>query len=155
MAEPAALFGVKNFEKFQHYKKRNPPWIKLYNALLDDYAFGLLPDATKMHLVAIWLLASRHQNAIPFDPEWVARRINATEPVDLVTLAATGFIIPNQTAAASLARASNMLASCKQVAMPEREPEVGLIQGKQDASASSLSSDSDHEGKVVTLRGRS
>ncbi len=63
-------FSVKNFERFQHYKDRSPPWIKLYNELLDDYGFGRLPDASKMHLVAIWLLASRNDNKIPHDAEW-------------------------------------------------------------------------------------
>ena len=89
-------FSVKNFEKFQHYKDRNPPWIKLYNELLDDYEFGLLPDASKMHLIAIWLLASRSENKIPLDPTWVERRINATEKVDLTLLAERGFILLDQ-----------------------------------------------------------
>src|SRR6185437_15342548 len=90
-------FRVKNFESFQHYKDRSPPWIKLYNELLDDYDFGLLPDATKFHLVAIWLLASRSANKIPYDSTWVAKRINATEPVNLRLLAEKGFILLDQT----------------------------------------------------------
>lgn len=89
-------FSVKNFEKFQHYKDRAPPWIKLYNGLLEDYEFGGLPDASKMHLIAIWLLASRSDNKIPYDPKWVSNRINATEPVDLALLAKGGFIIVDQ-----------------------------------------------------------
>src|SRR5690606_19747530 len=40
MANVAGYLTVKNFERFQHYKDRNPPWIKLYNDLLDDYEFG-------------------------------------------------------------------------------------------------------------------
>jgi len=31
------FLAVKNFERFQHYKDRNPPWIKLHAAVLDDY----------------------------------------------------------------------------------------------------------------------
>ena len=89
-------FSVKNFEKFQHYKDRAPPWIKLYNGLLEDYEFGLLPDASKMHLIAIWLLASRSDNKIPYDAKWVSGRINATETVDLDLLAQRGFIVPDQ-----------------------------------------------------------
>jgi len=85
-------FSVKNFERFQHYKDRSPPWIKLYNELLDDYAFGLLPDASKLHLVAIWLLASRSNNRIPHDSVWIAKRISATEKVDLELLRVSGFI---------------------------------------------------------------
>jgi hypothetical protein len=89
-------FSVKNFDEFQHYRDRSPPWIKLYNRLLDDYEFGLLRDASKFHLVAIWLLASRSENKIPYDPEWVARRINASGAVDLLELATRGFIVVDQ-----------------------------------------------------------
>jgi hypothetical protein len=110
----SGTFSVKNFAKFQHYKDRSPPWIKLYNELLDDYAFGRLPDASKMHLIAIWLLASRYDNKIPADAEWIEKRINATSPVDLKLLLKAGFIEADQ-------ECSKMLADCKQVAMPETE----------------------------------
>lgn len=85
-------FRVRNFEKFQHYTKRTPIWIKLYNRLLDDYEFGLLPDGTKWHLVGIFLLASRHQNRIPADSRWIAKRIGATSTIDLTLLKNAGFI---------------------------------------------------------------
>jgi len=110
-------FSVKGFERFQHYKDRTPPWIKLYNELLDDYEFGRLPDASKMHLVAIWLLASRYSNRVPHDSEWIARRINATDAVDLEILSNAGFILPEQ-------ECSTSLADCKQSAMPEKEVET-------------------------------
>ena len=105
-------FSVKNFEKFQHYKDRSPPWIKLYNELLDDYEFGLLPDASKMHLIAIWLLASRSENKIPFDPGWISKRINATDKVNLQLLADRGFIVINQELQNTEQVASTMLAKC-------------------------------------------
>lgn len=85
-------FKIKNFEQFQHYKDRAPIWIKLYNALLDDYEFGCLSDASKAHLMLIWLLASRHKNRLPYDTRWVAQRISATEEVDLKELLSAGFI---------------------------------------------------------------
>ena len=56
---------VKNFDQFQHYKDRNPPWIKLYTTTADDYLFSSLPDATKAHLILIWLLASKTGNKLP------------------------------------------------------------------------------------------
>lgn len=92
----AVTFSVANFSELQHYRDRSPPWIKLYNHLLDDYEFGQLPDATKSHLIAIYLLASRSDNCIPYDSEWIARRINATENVDLDALVQSGFIVLNQ-----------------------------------------------------------
>jgi hypothetical protein len=116
----AQYFRVKNFERFQHYKDRNPLWIKLYNELLDDYEFGRLSDASKWHLCAIWLLASRYQNRIPLDSKWIQGRINGTEKVDLATLEKSGFIehIPEE-----IQGCSNTLAEPEQVAMPERERE--------------------------------
>lgn len=117
----AVFFSVKNFDKFQHYKDRAPPWIKLYNELLDDYEFGSLPDASKMHLIAIWLLASRSANKIPFDPMWVSRRINANDPVNLQLLADRGFIVLDQELHNTEQVASAPLAEC--LSREERETE--------------------------------
>ena len=89
----ARFFKVKNYEKFQHYKDRAPPWIKLYNETLENYEFGSLADATKGQLIGIWLLASRTNNKLPYDPRWIATKINATDPVDLDALYEAGFII--------------------------------------------------------------
>ncbi|MES2253653.1 MAG: hypothetical protein V4559_01285 [Pseudomonadota bacterium] len=119
-------FSVRNFERFQHYKDRSPPWIKLYNELLDDYSFGLLPDASKLHLVAIWLLASRSNNRIPHDSNWIAKRISATETVDLELLHRAGFIEVHGAGAALAAR--------KPDADPERESETEAEREKEDSS---------------------
>lgn len=86
------VFSVKNWDAFQHYKDRNPPWIKLHNHLLDDYEFECLPDATKCHLLCIWMLASRTNNEMIFDSAWVKRKIGANSNVDLDLLVSVGFI---------------------------------------------------------------
>ena len=77
MKSGTQYFRVVNLEKYQHYQHRNPPWIKLHASTLEDYDFGRLQDASKMHLCAIWLLASRTGNKIPCDADWIAKRINA------------------------------------------------------------------------------
>jgi len=105
-------FSVKNFERFQHYTDRSPPWIKLYNALLDDYAFACLQDASKLHLIMIWLVASRSNNKIPYDAEWISGRINASEKVDLDVLVKAGFIEINQELQSVEQDASKPLAEC-------------------------------------------
>jgi len=107
-----AYFKVKDYERYQHYKNRNPPWIKFYTSILEDYELGALPDATKAHLFAIWLLASRYQNRIPLDAAWVAGKINARSPVDLDFLFKTGFLIKIQGDADCKQDASDMLATC-------------------------------------------
>ena len=85
---------VKDYERFQHYKDRDPPWIKLYVRILEDYAFGTLPDIQKAHLMLIWVLASKMDNKIPKDELFVRGRICATSPVDLDALVAAGFLQP-------------------------------------------------------------
>jgi len=85
-------FSVKKWEEFQHYKDRNPPWIKLHNQLLDNYEFENLADATKGHLLCIWMLASRTNNKIVYDNSWVKRKIGANSQVDLKKLLDSGFI---------------------------------------------------------------
>lgn len=50
-------YGVKNWCRFQHYKHRNPPWIKLYRDILNDPDWHNLPADTAKVLVMLWLLA--------------------------------------------------------------------------------------------------
>jgi hypothetical protein len=109
---------VTNWTKYQHYKDRTPPWIKLYNSLLDDYAFCSLPDASKAHFLCILLAASRHDNCIPLDSAWLARFMSATESIDLGLLVSVGLLAPCSRSA------SKMLATCKQSATPETERET-------------------------------
>ncbi|HTE46505.1 MAG TPA: hypothetical protein VK636_14735 [Gemmatimonadaceae bacterium] len=87
------FLAVRNYDKFQHYRDRNPPWIKLYTALLDDYAFLQLPDRLQIQLVLIWLLASRHDNRIPYDELYVRAAIKAKQRVNIPALLDTGFIV--------------------------------------------------------------
>ena len=84
--------AVPEWASMQHYKDRNPPWIKLHNELLETYEFEALPDAMKWHVVGIRLLASRLDNRIPADAEFIRRRIGALEPVDLDALLSAGFL---------------------------------------------------------------
>ena len=114
MSEPYIV--VKNFDTFQHYKHRNPPWIRLYTRLLDadDVAYSRLQDASKALAIHIWMLASRHDNKIPADINWLQRRLNLQEPINLEPLLSAGFIsIKN-------GDASTVLARCKQNALSEK-----------------------------------
>lgn len=46
---------VPNWERFQHYKHRNPPWIKNYRALLHKPEYLHLPLPARGLLHGIWL----------------------------------------------------------------------------------------------------
>lgn len=113
-----SLLRVVRWDEFQHYRDRDPVWIKLHRGLLDNYEWARLQDASKSHLIGIWLLAARHGNAVPADPEWIARRIGATGPVDLQPLVRGGFITIDGDAEQD---ASTALAECLPRERGERE----------------------------------
>lgn len=106
--------AVKNFAEFQHYKDRNPVWIKSYTRLLEDYDFLALSDAARSQLMLLWLVASRTDNRIPDDRRWIAHAIHATSSVKLDELKAAGFLIPVEQ------NASNVLAKSYQDATAPR-----------------------------------
>ena len=69
---------IKNWSKFQHFKDRRPPWIKLYRDILDDKQWHALDgDAAKL-LVNIWLLASEDDGNIAA-PDELAFRLRVTD----------------------------------------------------------------------------
>ena len=111
MAVSGEWLTVKNWTLFQHYKQRNPRWIKLHQSVLDDYEFAKLPDTTKAHLVLIWIFASQHAGKVPDDPSYLRRRLMLHSEPDLETLINQGFLVRN---------ASTMLAGCKQSAGTEK-----------------------------------
>lgn len=107
-------FTIANWEEFQHYKDRNPPWIKLHRALLTDYEFACLQDASKLHLVLIWLLFSQSKKALPVDSKYIQKALHLEEEPDLEMLIDKGFLVLD----------SDSLARRKQSAMPETEAEA-------------------------------
>lgn len=52
---------VRNWQKFQHFKDRRPPWIKLYREILDQRDINLISDCSFRVLVGCWLLASEDE----------------------------------------------------------------------------------------------
>jgi hypothetical protein len=122
----SAFIRIRNYDKFQHYKDRSPPWIKLHATTLEDYAFHRLQDASKAHLMLLWLLASRTDNKIPADKEWISSRIGARSPIDLRELEAAGFIELDQEVQQAEQIASAPLQQPAQSAMPEKEGEAEI-----------------------------
>lgn len=120
---------IKNFEEFQHYKDRKPPWIKLYRTLWGDPEFFRLRDSAKAHLIGLFALASHHDNKIEFDKNWIKHEIAATERVDYDALFASGFVMLTEDA-------SNMLASCKRNAHLEENIKQNIKQESRDTARS-------------------
>jgi len=69
---------IKNWSKFQHFKDRKPPWVKLYRDVLDDMEwYELDPLACKV-LVMCWLIASENEGRLPTSKN-LAFRLRMTE----------------------------------------------------------------------------
>lgn len=49
---------IRNWNKFQHYKHRKPPWIRLYRELLEDPDWMNQEDEGKALLCELWMVAS-------------------------------------------------------------------------------------------------
>jgi hypothetical protein len=61
-----AVIMVKEWSRFQHYKDRDPPWIKLYRDMLSSEAWLLGTDLSRLVQIAITLLAARYSNEVPY-----------------------------------------------------------------------------------------
>ena len=83
---------IENWRKFQHYKDRNPPWIKLYVNILDDYEYNILPDNHKLILIHLWLLASKTNNNIPYDLNYIKGTLKLNIAIEIEPLIKAGFI---------------------------------------------------------------
>jgi hypothetical protein len=75
--------AIRNWEKFQHYHNRRPPWVKLYTNILDEYddagnlkKFRRLPDTAKLTFLMLLPLASEYGGIVPNDdPRWLSERL--------------------------------------------------------------------------------
>jgi hypothetical protein len=122
----------KKWEEFQHYKDRAPTWIKLHKRLLDDFAYHRLPVASKALAPMLWLLASEYEGGvIDASLDEIAFRMHLS-PNDMAEalnpLIESGFFTVEQDA-------SNTLADCKQVAIPEKEEEKQVKKEGEGAKA--------------------
>lgn len=88
----STVLVVKNFARYQHYRDRNPPWIKLYTALLADVTFMSLLEVSRYHLMACWIVASRSDGVLPDDARVLSRLIGADTPVNVEELVSSGFL---------------------------------------------------------------
>lgn len=106
---------VKNWSKYQHYRDRNPPWIKLHKELLTSETWVNGDDASRALAVAIMLLAAATDNRIKADPAYIQRVAYLNSTPNLQPLIDSDFIeIIDE-----MNSASTLLADAR----PERETE--------------------------------
>jgi len=69
---------IKKWRDFQHYKHRNPPWIRLHRSVLDDLDWHKLDGDAAKTLVMLWLIASENEGNLP-SIDKLAFRLRLTE----------------------------------------------------------------------------
>jgi hypothetical protein len=69
---------IRNWSKFQHFKDRKPPWVKLYRDVLDDMEWYELDPLASKVLVMCWLIASEDEGRLP-NTKTLAFRLRMTE----------------------------------------------------------------------------
>lgn len=92
MPPPRSVLRVVNWRALQHYHKPNPTWVKLYPAMLENFAIASLSDSLKWAYIGLICLAARTNNEIPDNLEWIRRRINLNAKIDLEPLIEAGLI---------------------------------------------------------------
>lgn len=67
---------IRNWDRFQHYGDyRQPPWIKMYTALLHDDEFQNLSPTDRQALTSLWLLYAMTRRRVRVDTAKISRAI--------------------------------------------------------------------------------
>src|ERR1700743_1128364 len=118
------ILTPKNWNEFQHYKDREPSWIKLHKSLLTNYEYICLPIASKALAPMLWLLASEYKDGIiDASLDKIAFRLTMTRG----DLAEAQALLMD----AGVCDASEPLADCKQRACLEEEREKEDIEKRK------------------------
>lgn len=136
---------AKNWESFQHYSDRRPPWVKLYVALLDDFDYIAMSGDGKAALVAFWLSCARYGHPLPNNPRFLAERAGI-RPAHLRELIANGWVIEVAKDASNDASvgASNLAST------DASNPDSTHARGRASAPASARSREEEKEVEIDT-----
>lgn len=58
------MIRVKNWQKYQSYKDRKPPWIRFHRSLIDNPQFQKMSADARALLPMIWLLACEDKDPV-------------------------------------------------------------------------------------------
>lgn len=93
------LIVPHGWREFQHYKDRNPPWIRLHRKLLDNRDFIAMPAMACKVLVLLWLVAADSPEGVfddnADDLSFRLRLPMADVEQALKTLKDKGFLVPS------------------------------------------------------------
>ena len=92
MSEPRWI-EIPRWAKFQHYRDRDAPWIKVYRRLLHDPDWLRLSAGERALLLCVWLEYASSNGSVPLAPGWCRARFNLrTTWAQLERLRDAGFI---------------------------------------------------------------
>lgn len=83
---------VRNFERFQHYRDRRPPWIKLYRDLWNDPRFFDLAESDRYFLISFFIIASQNDNKVPANEKWLKREMATQRAIPIEALVDSGWL---------------------------------------------------------------
>ncbi len=81
----------KNWEEYQHYKDRAPPWIKLHFSILSSRHWIKLDESGKLLAIVCMMIASRNAGEVECDEEYVMAVGNLKKRPDFDSLVECGF----------------------------------------------------------------
>lgn len=134
---------IINWKSFQHYKDRNPPWIKLHRELMTSQTWVSSSSRDRELAVAIMLLAAATNNNIPASKAYIRRVAYLDYDPDFSNLIQLGFIqiieIKGETQSASAALAD---------ARPETEERQSRGEAEQSSEPKGSGADAPSEAVV-------
>ena len=69
------ILRVKNYEKYQNHRAKDPRWIKLYRTILTDQAFVKLDPVSRYVYLGLLILASETGNCVVNDTSYLSHRL--------------------------------------------------------------------------------
>ncbi len=154
MGPGLTYLSVRNWGRYQHYKHRRPPWVKLYTDMLHDEELRGLSHTTRLLWVLLLLLSGEFANAIPNDSERIAAWTGIPAAAcreGIETLLKGRWLSEKQTkrsASKSASKPASKSASATAPTETERETETETETERKAAPAS------DRAEKVVSLLSR-
>mgnify|MGYP001610464632 CR=1 FL=1 len=137
---------ITNWSRYQHYKNRNPPWIKLHVQLLQSPEWVSLSESGRLLALVCMMIAPRFGGKIPNDAKYLQGVGLFKRKPNLTELISCGFLEkPLANASLALAEFSDSVS----VSDSETVIESGYIQEGKILSGESPKSDEPQKSNVV------
>ena len=119
---PRAWLVVVNWERFQHYSDRDPPWVKNYVALLHKDEYVQLSAHRRAILHGVWMAYASAHGVLRGDTRTLTRRLALKVTTrDLDALNEAGFVEFSASKPLALARAGARARTRSQETEEEKE----------------------------------